>query len=118
MPTEPAEGCNPSYSPPRRWPRFAVSLSMRVRVSTPAGSEFVLAHGRDVSQLGMAVYVPVELKIGDITELELPFPGLNDPLTILARVQNREGFKYGVEFLNPTSEQQNIILTHLHKLVE
>lgn len=105
------------YAKARRWPRFAVDLSLRVRIPSSAGKEYVLAHGRDVSQGGMALYVPLEFEIGDIAELELSFPGVDAVVTLQATVRNREGFKYGVEFLQPTTEQQNIILTNLHRLV-
>ena len=77
----------------------------------------MLAHGRDISQGGMAVYVPVELEIGEAILLELIFPTLQDPLRLSATVKNRFGFKYGVELINPAPEQQQTILIHLHKLL-
>lgn len=101
----------------RRWTRYPVSLSLRVRVPTESGQEFMLAHGRDVSQGGMAVYVPAELEVGNIVLLELSFPGLQQPIALSGAVKNRTGFKYGVEFNQPTPQQQEIILIHLHKLL-
>lgn len=105
------------YSGMRRWTRYAVSLSLRVRVPTTSGQEFMLAHGRDISQGGMAVYVPVELEIGQTVLLEMAFPALQEPLTVSASVKNRLGFKYGVEFIAPTAGQQETILINLHKLL-
>jgi len=102
---------------PRRWPRFDVDLSLRVRVPASSKKEYVLAHGRNVSQGGMVLYVPLELEIGDLVELEMSFPGLDAPVTLQSKVRNRKGFTYGLEFLDPTQEQQNIILTNLHHLV-
>src|SRR5215471_17851932 len=106
---------NPSteHAIARRWPRFAVDLSLRVRVPDSPEKEYVLAHGRDVSQGGMALYVPVELEIGDVADLELSFPGVDAPVSLRATVKNRKGFHYGVEFIDPTTEQQNVILTNL-----
>lgn len=109
---EPAE-----YVGMRRWTRYPVSLSLRVRVPTDSGQEFMLAHGRDVSQGGMAVYVPAELEPGDTVLLELIFPGLQQPIRLSGSVKNRTGFKYGVEFNQPTLQQQETILIHLHKLL-
>jgi len=105
------------YATARRWPRFSVDLSLRVRVPGSVENEYVLAHGREVSQGGMALYVPLEMEIGDVIELELSFPGVDEPVKLRATVRNRRGFIYGVEFLNPTPEQQNVILTNLHQLV-
>jgi hypothetical protein len=104
-------------TPGRRWYRYPVDLSLRVRVPTSTGFEYMLAHGRDVSQGGMAVYVPVELDIGDTVLLELIFPGLPEPLTLSASLKNRTGFKYGVEFVGPTPDQQAIILGNVHRLL-
>lgn len=109
---QPVEG-----RPVRRWTRYAVSLSLRVRVKTGSGYEYMLAHGRDVSQGGMAVYVPFELEIGDTVLLQLIFPVLNEPVLLSALVKNRTGFKYGVEFVNPTPLQQKTILANIHKLL-
>lgn len=101
----------------RRWTRHPVSLSLRVRVPTDSGQEFMLAHGRDVSQGGMAVYVPVELEVGNTILLELMFPALQQPIMLSGIVKNRTGFKYGIEFNQPAPQHQETILTHLHKLV-
>ena len=101
----------------RRWMRYAVNLPLRVRVPTEAGHEFMLAHGRDVSQRGMAVYVPVELEVGQTVMVELEFQALQSPLTLNAMIKNRTGFKYGVEFIEPAAQQQEIILIQLRKLV-
>ncbi len=103
--------------PGRRWYRYPVDLSLRVQVPTSTGLEYMLAHGRDVSQGGMAVYVPVELNIGDTVLLELIFPGLPEPVTLSASLKNRTGFKYGVEFVSPTAEQQATILGNIHRVL-
>ena len=77
----------------------------------------MLAHGRDISQGGMAVYVPVELEVGNTVLLELIFPTLQEPITLSGTIKNRKGFKYGIEFNLSAPEQQETILTHVHKLV-
>jgi hypothetical protein len=104
------------YAALRRWKRYAVSVSLRVCVPTSLGQEYMLAHGRDVSQGGMAVYVPVELEIGQSLLLELIFPAMVQPVFLSASVKNRTGFKYGVEFQSPSQRQQETILANLHKL--
>ena len=100
----------------RRWPRYQVSLPLRIAVATPSGHEYMLAHGRDASQGGMAVYVPAELEPGDSVTLELIFTNPQETVTLRAVIKNRVGFKYGVEFINPSPEQQQTILAHLQKL--
>jgi hypothetical protein len=65
----------------------------------------------------MSFYVPVDLQIGEVAELESSFYGVDAPVSLHATVKNRKGFRYGVEFLAPTIEQQNVILTNLHRLM-
>src|SRR5262249_51147471 len=105
------------HSGVRRWRRYPVSLSLRMRVPTEAGQEYMLAHGRDVSQGGMAVYVPIDLELGQTVLLEVAFRGHPEPLTLSATVKNRTGFQYGVEFQDPTPQQQEIILVNLPRLL-
>ena len=104
------------FSAVRRWPRHNVSLSIRVHLRTSSGAEVMLGHGRDVSQGGMAVYVPVEFETGDTATLELLLPGSAEPMLLRAEIKNRVGFKYGVEFINPTATQQEEILRNLRLL--
>src|SRR6476660_9087092 len=105
------------YSAIRRWARYSVNLRLRLRIATPSGHEYMLGQARDVSQGGMAVYVPVELDVGDIAAMELFFPNSQEPITLSAVVKNRIGFKYGVEFVSPSPDQQQAILQNLKKLV-
>lgn len=97
------------YSSARRWPRFKVSLSMRLLIHSPAGIEYIYAHGRDISEEGMAVYVPAELNIGDAAALEITVPYSQEKLLLTAIVRNREGFLYGIEFTNLGNHERNVI---------
>lgn len=97
------------YRSARRWPRFKVSLSMRLLIKSPAGIEYIYAHGRDISEGGMAVYVPTELNIGDSAALEFTVPYSQDKLLLTAFVRNRTGFRYGIEFTNLGQHERNVI---------
>ena len=97
------------YSSVRRWPRFKVSLSMRLLLQSPAGIEYIYAHGRDISEGGMAVYVPTELSVGDSAALEFTVPYSGEKLLLTAFVRNREGFRYGIEFTNLGQHERDMI---------
>ena len=97
------------YSSVRRWPRFKVSLSLRLVVHGPAGVEYMFAHGRDISEGGMAVYVPTELDLGNSVVLELTVPHSQEKLLLKAFVRNREGFRYGIEFIDLGQRERDII---------
>lgn len=98
-----------SYNSVRRWPRFKVSLSMRLLLRNPAGIEYIYAHGRDISEGGMAVYVPTELNIGDSAALEFTVPYSQEKLLLTAFVRNRTGFRYGIEFANLGQHERDVI---------
>lgn len=97
------------YSSARRWPRFKVSLSMRLLIHSPAGIEYVFAHGRDISEGGMAVYVPAELNVGDSAALEFTVPYSQEKLLLTAFVRNRTGFRYGIEFTKLGQHERDVI---------
>jgi PilZ domain len=67
------------------------------------------AHGRDISEGGMAVYVPTELNVGDSAALELTVPYSQEKLLLKAFVRNREGFRYGIEFIDLGQHEREII---------
>ena len=50
----------------------------------------------------MAVYVPIDLEIGQTVLVEFAFRDVPEPVTLSAMVKNRKGFQYGVEFQDPT----------------
>lgn len=54
-----------------------------------------------MGQGGMAITVDAELQVGDVIEIELPVLGAQ-PLKAKAEVRNRDGRKYGVEFVGFT----------------
>ena len=113
---QPEPGQPSKHVAARRGPRYPVDLPLRVQVATPARNEFMLGHGRDVSHGGMAIYIPVELETGDAVLVELIFSTPPEILTLRAEIKNRMGFKYGVEFIRPSPEQQQVLLARLEKL--
>lgn len=107
---------HPDYSRVRRWPRHKVSLSLRVLIQGLAGAEQMYGHGRDISEGGMAVYVPTDFEIGDTTTIEITFPNSIEKLSLRAVVRNREGFRYGVEFISPTQQECALIASNCRSL--
>jgi len=97
------------YSSVRRWHRCKVSLSMRLVLHGPAGVEYMYAHGRDISEGGMAVYVPTELNVGDSAALEFTVPYSQEKMLLKAFVRNREGFRYGIEFIDLGQRERELI---------
>lgn len=93
----------------RRWQRFHVEV--RLRITLAGGTQAASFHGTgtNISKGGMRVFIPRELKLGDSVTLDLPLPYSQERLTLKAVIRNREGFHYGVEFLNIGSREQEMI---------
>jgi hypothetical protein len=70
------------------------------------------AHGRgsDVSEGGMSLYVPVEMVVGSVVELDLVLPYSQQPLKLRGTIRNRNNFRYGIEFLTPSPADQEVVL--------
>lgn len=60
----------------------------------------------DVCQGGLSAHIPTDLVEGEILGLEFTLPYSRLPLRAEARVSNRNGFRYGLEFRTLTSEQR------------
>ncbi|HTW30917.1 MAG TPA: PilZ domain-containing protein [Candidatus Sulfotelmatobacter sp.] len=82
----------------RRWDRLPVD--MMVRVITSKGSEKTVVQGRgtEMSEGGMMLYAGILLNPGDELEIEFDIP---TPSRLPAIVRSRNGFCFGLEFLQP-----------------
>jgi hypothetical protein len=69
-------------------------------------AKIVDARGRDMSEGGMAVFAGVELRVGDIIEIEFTPAYSGQPMRVKAEVRNRRGYSYGIEFLTDTAIEQ------------
>ena|SRR5438105_578281 len=93
----------------RRWKRYPGEWSLQVLIPSALGDERVLGQAHDLNQGGMALKLPKELKIGARVKLNLTFAGFIQPLTLLAMVRNRVGSTHGMQFINPSRQQQEMI---------
>ncbi|HVP44173.1 MAG TPA: PilZ domain-containing protein [Terriglobales bacterium] len=86
------------YEEMRRYPR--VKSDLRVRVFVPPKNPTADSFGRgyDLSESGMAIYVPLELAVGQQVLVVLEVPQYRVRLGLTATVRNADGYRYGVEF--------------------
>jgi hypothetical protein len=59
----------------------------------------------------MAMFVATEIEVGDVVQVEFLLPYSHQKLLVQATVRNRAGFRYGMEFLNPTMHERQAIAT-------
>lgn len=101
--------------PQRRYQRHKVDVRVRVTLPKPAEPAVMYGRGNELGQGGMAIFLNAELKIGDVIEVELPVLASAKPLKAKAEIRNREGFRYGMQFmgLSPEEVQQLLQLCQL-----
>ena len=87
----------------RRSPRIRLEVDVNI-YSQKAG----LVPGRtlDISESGISVVLPVELPIGEAVRLEVGFP--REPVMVRAVVRNRNIFRHGFEFEQPSAGRELI----------
>ena len=102
----------------RRWERFAVDIRLKASFKRNGMPLMVFGRGSDVSQGGMAAYIPSELPTGTSVDLELslPYVGGEQPIRIVAMVRNRNGFRYGLEYVAIANLDKERLLKSLRAL--
>ena len=91
----------------RRWPRYQVSLPVRMFVRKPGVLRVAHVRGQELNAGGIAVCAILELAVGDQVQLEFLLLRPR-PIRLKATVRNRVDHQYGLEFLvsNPTEQKE------------
>ena len=94
----------------RVWPRRPLDLRAHLLMRADAGGRGLVVHGRtvDLSRSGAGVTVTRELAAGSKVVLRLRLP--EGTLELRAVITRRSGFRVGLEFVQPTSEQRLMLL--------
>jgi hypothetical protein len=113
-------GAKKDWSVARRWPRYKVDLRLKVTLPQTAGAaagrSFTFGQGSDVSEGGMAAYIPSELNVGDVVGIEFVLPYSKETISLRAEVRNRNGFRYGLEYVLITQDHQQLLRKSLQTL--
>jgi len=64
----------------------------------------------------MAIYIPAELQVGQMVQIEFILPDSNQRLGVTALVRDCSGFRCGVEFLSLTPTEQKALTDCCDKL--
>ena len=94
----------PQMMTSRRFRRYKLDVPVRVVVHTDEKTRIIDGRGNELNEGGLAVQAGVELEVGDIVDVEFTPAYTGEPLRARAAVRNRNGYRYGVEFLLETPE--------------
>ncbi len=116
---------NPTHSQPgyelaRRWCRYEVSFPITVVVSKGTKTEVTGGKATCISEGGMGMSAGAELMPGDRVTVEFNPPYSPQPVRVEARVSNRTGYNYGLEFVAESASQEQRVAQfrrHLSSLV-
>lgn len=86
------------YSIQRRWKRYRVEMRLKVFLKKDGPQRFTFAQGSDISEGGLAAYIPLDLEPGENVEVEFIFPYSKDVVRVVAEVVNKNGFRYGMAY--------------------
>src|ERR1035437_6877280 len=78
-------------------------------ISVPRPSLIRDGRGTEISEYGMCIMAGVELKFGDVVEIEFTLPYSSEPIRVPGAVRNRDGYRYGCEFaLDGQGERKDV----------
>ena len=95
----------------RRWERTKIDIRIRVTYTVGKETEQIDGQGHDVSKGGMGTYLPADLNVNDNVVVELVRRYGQPRITFSAKVSNRNGFRYGLEFVGVEEEQRAALMS-------
>lgn len=103
-----------TYSMERRADRQKIDFRIRLRYLRDGAQESVHGRGSDLSEGGMAVYAAADADEGTHVQIEFTLPYSRRVLWIEAVVRNKQGYRFGLEFLTLSSSQREEIKRLCH----
>ncbi len=93
----------------RRNERYLLSTRLTATIRSETGETKIKTHALDISESGIGTLAGEGWGVGSQVELELPLPVENTFLEIQGVVRHRTGVRCGLEFLEVSPEQQQIL---------
>jgi PilZ domain-containing protein len=92
------------YVTMRRWPRYKVDVPVRVITQGLTKVTIVQGRGSELNNGGMAIFAGTELAIDTQVQVEFTPPYSGQPIRVRCFVRNRDGYRYGVEFITESDD--------------
>lgn len=97
----------------RRYERVKIDVRVRVSYVFHGETQSIDGQGNDVSGGGMALYIPADLNIGDNVVVEVIQRYGRPRVTFSATVNNRNGFRYGMEFVGVEDDHRATLVQNI-----
>jgi hypothetical protein len=92
------------YATMRRWPRYKVDVPVRVITQGLTKVAIVQGRGSELNNGGMAIFAGTELAMDAQVQVEFTPPYSGQPIRVRCFVRNRDGYRYGVEFITESDD--------------
>ena len=116
LPLVMSSATHPCASGTRRSERLRVDFPIKLFFDVQQRRCVLQGKSHDLSQQGMAIYIPAELKVGQFVQIEFVLPNTHQRLGINAVVRDCKGFRCGVEFQDLTAVDQAALSLCCQKL--
>ena len=94
-----AVGLSVSYASKRRCIRYKLDVPLRIILHQQDKTLVREGRGTELGEFGMCVLVGMELRVGGEVEIEFTLPYSSEPIRVSGAVRNRNGYRYGCEFM-------------------
>jgi c-di-GMP-binding flagellar brake protein YcgR len=96
----------------RRFPRYRVNFPIKLFAFVQGRRSVLQGRSHDISEQGMAIYIPAELEVGQMIQIEFIVPEGNQRLGVNAIIRDSVGFRCGVEFQDLTPLDTETLRRH------
>jgi hypothetical protein len=96
---ETSAALSPAYEVKRRCVRYKLDVPVRVILHEQDRTLIRDGRGTELGEFGICVLVGMELKVGGEVEIEFTLPYTGEPIRVSGAVRNRNGYRYGCEFI-------------------
>jgi PilZ domain len=107
---------SPVYEEVRRWPRHKIDVPVRAFIRKPGRTLILDGRGMEVSEGGVCLLIDIELGLEDEIELEFAPPYSGKPIRVQSLVCNRNGYRYGVQFI-PEGDKERSEVVRLRQML-
>ena len=101
----------------RRWPRYKIDIPVWAVIHKPDLTLIRDGRGMEMGEGGMCLLTGVELGLGDEIEVEFTPPYSGEPIRVRSEVRNRNGYRYGVEFV-PEGKKERSEVARLRQVLK
>jgi hypothetical protein len=98
-----------SHGTTRRWPRYKIDVPVRAIRQVSAKVTIVEGRGSELNNGGMTILAGMELSIGAQVFVEFTPPYSGQPIRVGCFVRNRNGYRYGVEFIRESDDDHQSV---------